>query len=235
MFTTSAMARLFEDKPFYAQAGYILEKLPEAREPGALAPLGSSKEFKRMLGLKRSCEAVYHLSDAAGESVGYGSICKTSHKNEKGFFCWDLTGQHFGYARKPYGADAAWIGDSILHSCGGRLVPDADQSTDEVDSIDEWTMPELGWGKRRPVLTMLRSDIEDRGFDIPLRHCNKIRYRWLGREKNTAYGAICEIDEAGKKALICFDHLVGHLGLFTRYEDTSKWVEYTIYRHCWGG
>ena len=229
--STSAVAKLLEKPPFYLQAGYSLEKVAEARRPAALAPLSSNKEFKRMRGLKRSCEEIYHLTDPAGQSIGYGSICKTSHENERGFFCWDAVGQHFTYARKRYGADPAWIGDSILHDCGGTLVRDTDRS----DPMAESTMAELGWGKRRPVLTMLKSDIEDRGFDISLGHCGKIRYIWLGREKNTSYGVVCEIDETGKKALICFDNFIAHLGLFTRYEDNPTWVKHTIYRHCWGG
>ena len=235
IFTTSAIAGISEENPFYLQAGYLLKKLSEARRTDALAPLSANEIFKRMRGLERSCEAIYHLTDSAGQSVGYGSICKTSHENERVFFCWDATGQHLGFSREPYGADPAWIGDSILHDCGGKLVRDTDRATYGSDPMAESTMPELGWGERRPVLTMLKSDIKDLGFDISLGHCGKIRYIWLGREKNTSYGAICEIDETGKKALICFDHLIGHFGLVTRHEDNSTWVKHTISRHCWGG
>lgn len=229
------MASYLDKEPFYPQAGYSLEKVPQAQKSTVLATLSSNPEFRRMHGLWRSCEKIYHLTDSTGKSVGYGSICKTSHENIKGFFCWDATGQNFAYARKPYGAESAWIGDSILHGCGGVLVRDTTYGTDNTAPSDEWIMPELGWGKRRPVLTMLKSDMEDLGFNIPLGTCDKIRFRWLGREKNTSYGAICEIDEAGNKALICFDHFIGHFGFFTRYQDASSWVEHTIYRFCWGG
>lgn len=235
LLASPAMAGLLDEKPFYPQAGYSLERVPQENRTTVLAMLRSNKEFKRMQGLWRSCEPIYRLADSAGKSVGYGSICKTSYENLKGFFCWDATGQYIAYARKPYGAEITWIGDSILHGCGGVLVRDTTYRTDNAASVDEWIMPELGLGKRRPVLSMLKSDIERLGFEIPLGACDKIRFRWLGRGKNTSYGAICEIDESGKQALICFDHFIGHFSLLTRYQDASDWAEHTIYRFCWGG
>ncbi|MBA1289752.1 hypothetical protein [Pseudomonas japonica] len=240
VFSTSVIAELDEPPPFYQQRGYTLEKVPVSLRAEVLAPLSMNEEFRRLHGLKRSCEIIYHLADPAGRSVGYGSICKTSHENEKGFFCWNAAGQIFAYARKLYGADAHWIGDSILHGCGGGLVPTA-ETGDRMTELpataftDNSLLPELGLGKRRPVLAMLESDIEDNGFDISLGHCEKILIRWLGREKNSGYAAICQIDQSGKKALICFDNFMGHFGLFTRYQDTSNWAEHTIYGFCWGG
>lgn len=238
-FASTAVAKPEEKPPIYQQRGYTLEKIDEAGRPQALAALSSNEEFKRLRGLKRSCESIYQLGDPAGRIVGYGSICKTSHENEKGFFCWGAAGQIFAYARKRYGANAEWVGESILHGCGGGLVPVSESGdiltdTDTATLTEYSSLAELGPGKRRPVLAMLESDIEDDGFDIRVGHCGKIRYIALGREKNTAYAAICQIDASGKKALICFDNFIGHFGLFTRYQDTSKWAEHTIYGFCWG-
>lgn len=237
---SSAVAEPKQKTPVYQQRGYSLEEVSETWKPHALNALGYNEEFKRLRGLKRSCEKIYKLNDPAGRTVGYGSICKTSHENEKGFFCWGVAGEDFAYARKPFGADAAWIGESILHGCGGELVPvsgSGDIITDAGTSTftDYSPLAELAPAKWRPVLAMLESDIEDHGFDIRLVHCEKIRFIRLGREKNTAYAATCQINPSGKKALICFDNFIGHFGLFTNYKDTSKWAENTIYGYCWGG
>jgi hypothetical protein len=240
-FATSIMAALGDEMPFYQKRGYTLEQVPDASRAEILENLSSYLEFKRMRGLKRSCEAIYQLTDSTGQSVGYGSMCKTNHENERGFFCWDTEGKYFAYSRERYGTAApGWVGNRILHGCGGGLVTRTNYGgyvteVDMSDAVSEWPLPELGRGKQRPVLTMLESDIERLGFDIPISKCYKTRYIWLGADKNTAYGAICNIDETGTKALICFDNLVGHFALFTRYQDTSKWVEHTIYGYCWGG
>lgn len=234
-FSLSAIAEERKEINYYYQLNYNLNEVTKTDRLEALETLSSIREFRRLQGLVESCGTLYHLTDETERTVGYGSICKTAENNLKGFFCWDATGQYIAYARKPYGAESTWIGDSILHGCGGVLVRDTTYRTDNAASVDEWIMPELGVGKRRPVLSMLKSDIERLGFEIPLGACDKIRFRWLGRGKNTSYGAICEIDESGKKALICFDHFIGHFGLFTRYQDASDWAEHTIYRFCWGG
>lgn len=238
IFSISAIADEHEGLAYYYQLNYNLNKVPETYRPEILEALGSIREFKRMQGLIETCEIVYHLTDNTEQTVGYGSICKTAEKNLKGFFCWDAAGQYFGYAIKPQGASAGWMADSILHGCGGALVPIPDYR-DKIDNVelvastDGWALPEVGWGETRPVKAMLDSDLERLGFDIDPR-CEKIRLLSLGPEENDYYAATCKIDYADNRAVICLGNPENHFGLFTRYRDTSKWKELTIYRFCWG-
>jgi hypothetical protein len=232
-----AMAAQGEEFPFYQQRGYTVEEVADASRREVLDPLGSIREFQRMQGITESCKTIYHVAEPAGQSLGYGSICKTSQGNLKGFFCWDSEGRHFGYSKKHDGANPDWMGNSILQGCGGVLVPNPDHRREINDyemiaTPDGWILPTVGWGEKRPVLTMLHSDIERLGFDISP-GCEDIRLISLGLEENSHYGASCTIDDADNKALICFDNLAGHFGLFTRHQDTSKWIEHTIYRFCW--
>ena len=227
-----------EEVPFYQQSGYTLEILTEASRIRALALLRANTAFRQMRGPEKTCETIYHLADSMGQSVGYASMCDTEHKYKTAFFCWDASGKHIGHATKAYGADRSWIGDSILHGCGGVMVPDRTYGVDsaEVDTTEPgeaWPIQQLGSGKRRPVLTMLDYHIKHLGLDMPLYYCDRIRYISLGWDKNTYYGAICEIDKTGQEAWMCFDNIVGHFAFFTRYQDNSEWVKSTIYRHCW--
>lgn len=229
-----------EELPFYQRNGYILETLSSPLKDKALDQLAANREFQRMRGARESCEDVYRLLDSAGQVVSYASLCRTRHEGLQGFFCWTESTEHYGYTRKTHAATPAWIGDAMLHGCGGVFVRDPGTGAwrDPLNADgteDETTLAELGWGDKRPVMTMLYSDMEDLGFNIPLRYCDKTRLIDLGPENNTYYGALCEIDDDGTQALICFDNIVGHFGLFTRYQDTSKWVEHTFYRYCWGG
>lgn len=225
-----------EEVPFYQQSGYTLEVLTPTARLEALDTLGSSKIFESMRGDKDECDAVYHLSDAQGQSVGYGSLCKTRWKyRRQAFVCWDSTGEHFGYSIKPYGASPGWLGDSILQGCGGVLVRDPHYGGQVIaGGEDEWIMAEPGWGETRPLYDMLGWDMKNLGFALSAHTCGDIRYISLGRERNTAYGVICSIGDTDKQALICLDNLVGHFGLFTRFRDSPKWIEHTISRHCWG-
>jgi hypothetical protein len=229
-----------EELPFYQRNGYNLEILSSPLKDKALDQLAASREFERVHGVKQSCEDVYRLRDSTGQVVSYASLCRIRHGGLQGFFCWTESAEHFGYAKRNYGAEPAWIGDAMLHGCGGAFVrePDVGASRDSFDddgTEDETALAELGWGDQRPVMTMLHSDIHYLGFNIPLRSCEKTRLIDLGPENNTYYGALCEIDDDGTQALICFDNMVGHFGLFTRYQDTSEWVRHTLYRYCWGG
>ena len=235
---TSVVAAESEAPPFYVQLNYTLSEVTDANRPGPLETLGSIREFQRIQGLLESCETIYHLTDETRQSVGYGSICKTGQEYLKGFFCWDAAGQHFGYANKHHGADSAWMGDSILHGCGGALVPEPDHrgKVDDfelVPTTDGWALPEVGWGETRPVETMLYYDLKRLGFSIKPQ-CNQIRLISLGQEGNSYYGATCKIDDADNEAVICFDNLTESFGLFTHHRKTSKWAELTIYRFCWG-
>lgn len=194
--------------------------------------------FQQMRGSDKNCKTVYQLSNSQGQSVGYGSICVTVNKYRRDFFCWNASGEHFGYAPDGYEAGPEWIGDSILQGCGGELVssPRNRKRGGEAESNPQrgtWKLSELGWGKRRPVLRMLVSDIEYYGFTIPLDYCEKIHYISLGWDRNTYYATICGIKETGTEALICFDNVAGHFALFTHHQSTPEWMENIIYRHCW--
>ncbi|WP_263264591.1 hypothetical protein [Pseudomonas sp. RIT-PI-S] len=237
IFSTSAIANESEELAFYYQLGYTLEEVADINRPEALETLVSIRKSQRMRGHLESCETIYHLADETGQSVAYGSICKTDQANLKGFFCWDKGGQHFGYANRRHGASSDWMGDSILHGCGGALVPEPDhrEKIDGVELVptrDGWALPEVGWGEKRPVVTMLYHDLKRLGFDISPR-CDPIRLISLGEEGNNYYGATCKIDAANHEAVICLDNLAENFGIFTRHQKTSKWTELTMYRFCW--
>lgn len=238
IFSTSAVAGKSDAPASYQERGYVLEKLTQKIEKQALNELKSVKIFQHMRGAEKKCKAVYRLSHSDGPSVGYAAVCMTGNRYRRDFFCWSASGEHFGYAPDGYDAGPEWVADSILHGCGGELVTAAGNRKQgaEVDTSPPrgvWKLTPLGWGKRRPVMTMLKADIEYYGFSIPLAYCENTRYISLGWDRNTHYATICEIDETGKEALICFDNLEGHFALFTRYQDTPEWIENTIYRHCW--
>jgi hypothetical protein len=223
-----------ETRTFQPLPDYNYDTLNAEARSGALAVLASSKEFQRMQGIASTCQDVYQVNDNQERSVGYGTLCETRGRQEIGFFCWDSAGQHFGYSREPYGETEDWIVGSIIHGCGGEVVPDPDTSR-YADAIGDSPLPTLEWGQRRPVLSMLLSDIRKKGFDIPLGYCEAIQRIRLGNGKNSMYAVVCEIDKSGKPAVICFDNFIGHFGLFTRYKINPSWIEHTIYRYCSGG
>lgn len=237
-FSLSAIAEEHKATNYYYQLNYNLNEVTKTDRLEALETLSSIREFRRLQGLVESCGTLYHLTDETEHTVGYGSICKTAENNLKGFFCWDVAGQYFGYATRPQGASSVWMADSILHGCGGALVPVPDYR-DKVDNfeivptLDGWALPDVDWGDTRPVETMLDSDLERLGFDIDPR-CEKIRLLNLGPDGNEYYAATCKIDHADNQAVICFGTPENYFGLFTRYRDTSKWAELTLYRFCWG-
>jgi hypothetical protein len=223
--------RIFQQLP-----DYTYHALNAEARSGAIAVLASTKEFQLMQGIASTCQEVYQAHDDQNRSMGYGTLCETRGRQEVGFFCWDSSGQHFGYSAEPYGAKEDWIVGSILHGCGAEVVPDLETPRSrEVDPDSHLPLPTLEWGQRRPVLSMLLSDIRKKGFDIPLGYCEAIQRIRLGNGKNSMYAVVCEIDKSGKPAVICFDNFIGHFGLFTRYKISPPWIEHTIYRYCSGG
>lgn len=235
----SAIANADEEgaNRFYDKLSYSLSEVTEENRHLALEPLAAIREFQRVRGLAGTCGTIYHLTDTGRKSVGYGSICRTAQDYLKGFFCWDSEGRYFGYATKLQSDNAHWMGDSILHGCGGATVPEPDYrhlipSYELVATIDGWALPEVGWGETRPVDTMLYSDLARLGFDINPR-CDDIRLIYRDAQSNDHYGATCKIDEADNRAVLCFDNTGQHFALFTRYRPKTNWTELTIYRFCW--
>lgn len=238
-FSATATANERETTDFYDDLNYSLDEVSPQNRNAALEPLASIREFQRIRGLAGSCETIYHLTDTDRKSLGYGSICRTAQEYLKGFFCWDAEGRYFGYATKYRNDDPDWIGDSILHGCGGAMVPEPDYrhlipAYELIATPDGWALPEVGWGETRPVRSMLYSDLARLGFDIHPR-CEDIRLIYRDPDSNDHYGATCKIDAAGNTAVLCFDNTGRHFGLFTRHRPTPRWTELTIYRFCWNG
>jgi hypothetical protein len=220
---------------FYQEQDYTLQTLPDSTRSAALELLSNNREFRLMRGMAGSCEEIHALADTQGNTVGYGSLCKTQHKYQAGLFCWDASGTHLGYTKKPVDTRADWVGDSILQGCGGVIVADSppQQRTETKHSPGEEFPPRVDWGDTRPVFTMFDMDVEALGFDLPIDSCDEMRFigeLWL--DDNESYSVVCEIDEDGKQALFCFDNLNEHFALFTRFYDTSRWAERIMRRYC---
>jgi len=238
-FSAIATADGRETTRYYGQLNYSLDEVDDENRAAALEPLVEIREFQRIRGLAGSCETIYHLTDTDRKSLGYGSICRTAQAYLKGFFCWDAEGRYFGYATKYREDDPDWVGDSILHGCGGAIVPEPDYrhlipAHQMIATPDGWALPEVGWGETRPVRSLLYSDLARLGFDIDPR-CEDIRLIYRDHDSNDHYGATCTVDEAGNTAVLCFDNTGRNFGLFTRHRPTPHWTELTIYRFCWNG
>ncbi len=223
------------ERYFYQEQGYTLQALPDSTRLAALELLSNNREFRLMRGMAGSCEEIHSLEDPLGNTIGYGSLCKTQHKYQAGLFCWDASGTHLGYTKKPEYTHADWVGDSILLGCGGVILNDklAQRRTDIRPFPNEEFPPRVDWGDTRPVFTMFDMDVEALGFELPIDSCDEMRFiNELSWYNNESYSVVCEIDEEGKQALFCFDNLNEHFALFTRFYDTSRWAEQVMRRYC---